>query len=382
MLLTVLLTVLPLAPRPAVASRAATPVGQSNALCQPLRLREVVAQTVMSGVAGTNADASTRALVARDAGSVLLMHRNLEARAQLRTLIAELRDAAPAGLLVAVDEEGGRVSRLARAGIIDSFPSARDVAASSTPDDVRALGASVGKDLRALGVDMDLAPVLDVTGASGGTVVGDRSYAPDASTVATFGHAFAQGLKDEGVLTVGKHFPGHGRTAVDSHDRLPVVAASVLELIAEDLRPFARSIPTMDAVMTAHVVFPALDPAVPASLSPATTTLLRDLYGFDGLIITDALEMGAVTSNWDLPEAAVSAIAAGADLALLSGPGEDTAAVTDALVTATRSGRIPAARLRSAAGRVLAAKGMPTDQVRCLLGPAPGHFLASGRFLP
>ncbi len=216
-----------------------------------------------------------------------------------------------------------------------------------------------------LGLDWNLAPVLDVTAAAPGSVIGDRSFGDDPATVSAYGWAFAEGLAAGGVLTTGKHFPGHGATAVDSHETLPVVKISVGAL-EEHILPYRDALPALDSVMMANVRFTALDPDRPASLSPAAIGLLREELGFRGVVMTDALEMDAITERWTVPHAAELAIEAGADMALL-GSWTHLVPTTRRLVQSVRTGRLPATRLDQAAGRILAMKGYPKGQIDCLL---------------
>lgn len=354
------------AARPATAAQ--TPPARD---CTPLSPHKQAAQTVLAGVPGTGPTAEGRDIAAQHAGAVILMGRNVVDAAQVRALTDDLRTRAPAGLLVAVDEEGGRVSRLGDEGVVTPLPPARSLPAGHTPEGVRALGHRMGEELRAVGVDWDLAPVLDVSGAAARTVIGDRSFAADAGTAASYGTAFAAGLADGGVRTAAKHFPGHGRTAVDSHLELPTVDASLDELRTSDLVPFAAAAPVLDAVLTAHVRYPALDPQLPASLSPAVTRLLRDELGFEGVLVTDALEMRAIADRWDLPTAAELALVAGADVVTVAGPWQAVPGVTDRIAEAVATGRIPAVRLQEAVRRVLALKGVDPERATCLLDLPP-----------
>ena len=334
--------------------------------CDPLKLRERAAQTVMSGVPSTTVTEETKRLIKRNAGSVVLSSHNIANRDQLKSLIKGLRKHAPHRLLVAVDEEGGRVSRLGSKGLVDYLPSARDLAATDTAHQVRKKGKRLGEQMRALGFDWNLAPVLDVTGAPDDTVIGDRSYSSEAKKAAAYGKAFAGGLKAAGIMTTGKHFPGHGRTSTDSHDSLPTVDASLRQLKRRDLKPYVESRKKLDAVMTAHVVFTALDDDFPASLSRAATRLLRKYVDFKGLLMTDALGMGAITDHWSIPSAAAKAIRRGADVALVTQWSEAND-IVEHLVSDVREGRTSEGRLNNAVERILKAKGYSSEKVSCLL---------------
>jgi beta-N-acetylhexosaminidase len=333
--------------------------------CEPLGLRERVAQTIMASIPGTSISTEARRTVRMYAGSVLLYGRNIAGATQLARLTRELHDAAP-DLLVAVDEEGGRVSRLGEKGIVPVFSSARTLGSTATPQEVRDIGARLGRQMRDLGIDWNLAPVLDVTDAPSGTVIGDRSYAATPEAAGELGRAFAEGLASAGILSTGKHFPGEGGTTVDPHQTLPTVSVSLETLLERDVAAFREAASSLDAVMGAHVVYSALDPDRPATVSPSAARLLRREVGFDGVLMTDALEMAAIARRWTIPEAAELAIAAGYDVALVGHPDE----VDDTwrrLRDAVRSGEIGRARIDEAAARVLAMKGRSPAEIDCLL---------------
>jgi beta-N-acetylhexosaminidase len=338
----------------------------AESVCQPMSLRQRAAQTVAAALPGTTASAAARRLVRADAGAVVLMRHNITGRAQLTGMLAGLRRIAPQRLLVAVDEEGGRVSRLGGAGLVTPVPSARWLGSNATPGDVEALGLRLGGELKSLGVNWDFAPVYDVSSTRAGSVIGDRSYSARPRSVARHAGAFARGLQAAGVRTTAKHFPGHGRTATDSHVTLPTVPASREALWDVDMLPYRVAAAPLTAVMTAHVAYPELGINGPASLSRRTYRLLRRDVGFDGVAVTDALEMGAVASRHSRPRAAVKALRAGADVALTT-EWDKAAPMTDRIVAAVENGRLPMDRLDQAAGRVLRAKGYRDDQIACFL---------------
>jgi beta-N-acetylhexosaminidase len=282
---------------------------------------------------------------------LLLFRANVVSAAQVRDLVADLKGRAEIPLEVAVDQEPGtRVARLA--GIVRATPPARELGRLPA-DRVERLGRAIGRDLAALGVTADLAPVLDVTGDRRDGVIGDRSFGADPATAARAAVAFMRGLAAAGVAPVGKHFPGHGATSVDSHQRLPVVDAPMSRLHARDLAPFRAAIGAgLDAVMVGHLVVRAVDPDTPATLSPAVVGgLLRDRMGFGGLVVSDALEMGAIAGTLPLPVAAERALAAGVDQLILSGHGA-VPAVLAHLQKVVASGRLPETRVREAFLRV------------------------------
>ena len=335
--------------------------------CEPMTLRERVAQTIAAGLPGTTANESARELVRHDAGSVLIMSHNISGRAQLKSMLADLRDAAPHRLLVASDEEGGRVSRLDDRGLVTKVPAARWLGRNATTDNVRWRGRRLGDEMKALGVNWNFAPVYDVSSTRSNSVIGDRSYGARPRKVARYGGAFAQGLRRAGVRTTAKHFPGHGRTTTDSHETLPTINASRRTLWETDLYPFREAKEPLSAVMTAHVAYPGLDINGPASLSRKTYRLLRRDVGFRGVAVTDALGMGAISTRYSQPKAAEKAIRAGADVALTT-QWAKADPIADRLVAAVRKGRLTRARVDQAAGRVLRAKGYTKEQRGCLLG--------------
>ncbi|MEN5073676.1 glycoside hydrolase family 3 N-terminal domain-containing protein, partial [Isoptericola cucumis] len=307
---------------------------------------------LLPGFTGTSVPGWLRDAARQGLAGVVLFGQNTPDLATTTDLTTALHELAP-GLLVAVDEEGGDVSRLeARRG--SSLPGS---AALGLLDDERATheaGEALGRLLAAVGVDLDLAPVLDVNRPEN-PVIGVRAFGSSPWLVARHGVAFARGLHRGGVAACAKHFPGHGSTTTDSHLELPVVDASLDELRRRDLAPFVAALepdadggPGLDALMTAHVLVPALGPA-PASLEPAVVALAREL-GFAGPVITDALDMRAVSDGADVGEAAVRAVEAGADLLCLgTTQGRDDGALlrgaAQALEAAVRGGRVPLERL-------------------------------------
>jgi beta-N-acetylhexosaminidase len=310
-----------------------------------------LAQLLLVGFPGTRAGPVSRGLVDRGVGGLLLFRANVASAGQVRALLDDLKGRAEIPLEVAVDQEPGtRVARLA--GIVRGSPSARELGRLPA-DQVRRHGLATGRDLAALGVTADLAPVLDVTGARWDGVIGDRSFGADPATVSRAAVAYQRGLAAGGVAPVGKHFPGHGATTVDSHHRLPVVGATLARLRAHDLVPFRAAIGAgLDAVMVGHLVVRAVDPDRPATLSPAVVGgLLRGTMGFRGLVVSDALEMGAIAGTLSLPVAAERALAAGVDQLILGDHGA-VPAVLDHLRRAVAAGRLSEARVRQAFLRV------------------------------
>ncbi|MGC2361202.1 MAG: beta-N-acetylhexosaminidase [Candidatus Cybelea sp.] len=286
-----------------------------------------------------------------DFAGYVLFSRNGASVAELRffsdMLRAECLGPPP---IIAIDQEGGRVVRLHEG--VEIIPSMMAVGAAGDFELAERAGEQTAFDLRRAGCTMDFAPVLDLTLDSRNTVIGTRSFGADPQSVAAFGLAFARGLERGGITPCYKHFPGHGATSVDSHDALPVLDAGEEMLLARDVAPFAAVASEASAFMSAHVLAPELDPQRPATLSRRILTdLLRSSLGFDGVLVTDCLEMDALAGHGPV-ESAVEALIAGADLLLFSHRMELATAAAAAIEAAVKEGRVPSQRLEEAHRRV------------------------------
>lgn len=329
--------------------------------CAPAPLEVRAATVLVVGIGNvTTAEHPLSAEVASlGVGGVVLVKPNVVDATQVRTFVEGLRRQSPRPPLVSVDEEGGRVSRLRP--MIGATPSARELG-RRPPAGISAVAAERGATLRDLGFDLILAPVVDVDGGPAGGAIGDRSFAATPAQAGARAAAFAEGLARAGVAATAKHFPGQGEVA-DSHDGAVVADVALGELEATAAATFGPVIEGgVPAVMMSHVTFPALGPR-PASLEPAAYRLLRSL-GFEGVAVTDAINMSAVADRRPLTEATVMALTAGADLVLAT-PGDQAAAMRDAVVAAVADGRLPEARLDEAVGRVLALRGEEPSTMVC-----------------
>jgi beta-N-acetylhexosaminidase len=329
--------------------------------CQPAPLEARAATVLAVGINdATTAEAPLAARVAGlGVGGVILLGPNILDAAQARALIAGLRQRSPRPLLVAVDEEGGRVSRLRP--ILGSTPSARTLGQRSVADIV-AVGAERGAVLRDLGFDLVLAPVVDADGGPAAGAIGDRAFASTPAQAGLRAAAFAEGVQRDGVAATAKHFPGQGGLP-DSHDG-EVVSTAPLAAVQDAARAGFGPVVNVGvgAVMMSHVTYRALG-SRPASLEPAAYRLLRSL-GFKGVAMTDAVGMEAIVDQWSLPEATVLALTAGADLVLAT-PGDKALAMRDAVVAAVDDGRLPEWRLDEAVGRVLTLRGEDPSAMVC-----------------
>jgi beta-N-acetylhexosaminidase len=308
----------------------------------------------------------------RGLAGVTLFGPNIAAPEQVSALTAALRSAAGASAsalapgwvsadpVIAIDEEGGDVTRVAYADG-SQYPGN---AALGAVDDVmltRAVYRAIGSDLAALGINFDLAPCADVLGSADSPAVGTRSFGADTDLVSRHTAAAVAGLQGAGVAACAKHFPGHGRTGTDTHHAVATIEGGLAELRQRDLPPFAAAIKAgIIAIMPSHLRVPELTGDLPASVSPAAVTgLLRGELGFTGVIVSDALEMRALRDMFGVPRAAVLAVAAGTDLLCLGRDSdeEEYVAVRSALVDAVRDGTIAGARLEEAADRVARLRG-------------------------
>ncbi|MEU0852291.1 MULTISPECIES: glycoside hydrolase family 3 protein [Streptomyces] len=309
------------------------------------------------GFTGTTAPDWVLRRLGEGLASVGLFGRNIASDEQLAALTAQLR-AEREDVLVAIDEEGGDVTRLeVRTG--SSFPGNLALGAVDDVGLTRQVAAELGRRLAACGVNLNWAPSADVNSNPGNPVIGVRSFGAGTDLVARHTAAYVTGLQSAGVAACTKHFPGHGDTAVDSHHALPRIDVDASVLAERDLVPFRAAIAAGSrAVMSAHILVPALDPDRPATLSRRILTdLLRGELGYDGLIVTDGMEMRAIAGTYGIERGSVLAVAAGADAICVGGGLADEETVRrlrDALVEAVRSGELPEERLADAAERVRA----------------------------
>lgn len=326
---------------------------------QAMTIEQKVAQLLVAGISGTTPGADGIAAIQNyQVGGIILFGRNVSSSRQLTELTNQLKalntDYIP--LFLCVDEEGGRVSRMPPE--IADISAAYTYGQQSDPSLLKKLGQTLGAECSAFGFNLDFAPVMDVFSDPNNTVIGDRSYGSDPRTVAEASSQVAAGLQDAGIIAAGKHFPGHGDTATDSHLSLPIVNKTKEQWEQNDAIPFQKAIDTgIPIVMVGHILMPQLDPNNPATLSHIMVTdILREEMGFDGVICTDDLTMGAITEAYGIGEAAVRAVEAGCDLLLVCHEEENLEAVYTALLSAVESGRISEQRLNESVLRILSLK--------------------------
>lgn len=304
------------------------------------------------GFLGLELPKGTRALLERGVTGVILFSRNIESAEQFARLLEAAKRSVDRPLLTSIDQEGGRVRRL-RGAPFSELPPMRAVGRLGDEGVARKVGRVLARELRAVNVDLDFAPVLDVDTNPANPVIGDRAFSSDPEVVARLGAALIEGMQAEGVAACAKHFPGHGDTHQDSHLDLPRLPHDMERLEAVELLPFRRVAGSVASIMTAHVVFEALDPHRPATMSrPALDGILRDRIGYEGVVISDDLEMKAIADHHSVGEAVVEGVRAGVDLFLVCHHEEVQAKAIESLVRAVRQGRVPEARIAEAGRRV------------------------------
>lgn len=313
-----------------------------------------IGQLFMVGFQGTTVSPEFSELLRTyQPGGVILFARNLESPEQIRNLTDQLQKlSSRSPLFLSIDQEGGRVSRLPRGFTI--FPPCGLMGQCGSPELAYEAASVTAAELRAVGINMNLAPVLDLNTNGANPIIGDRAFGADPVRVCEMGVATIRGLQDHQVIACGKHFPGHGDTAADSHLELPVVTASADRLHEMELRPFRHAIEHgLATIMTAHVSYPALDAHYPATLSPTILTdLLRTDLRFPGLTLTDDLEMRAILDHYGIEDAAVQAFVAGADILLICHKQERQVAAMEAVARAARDGSISSSRLQASLDRI------------------------------
>lgn len=330
-----------------------------------MQLEHRIGQLLLIGLPGLHVDGPTRELLKTiEPGGVLLSSHNIESAQQVVELTSAIRSILKVPPLVAVDQEGGHVDRLRN--IYSQMPSADLLRASGDASIADLLGEITAEALRALGFNIDFAPVLDIAvDDSVENGLKGRYLGSSAAQVIRLAGAYLEGLQRGGVIGTGKHFPGLGASRVDSHAALPTVDRTRDEIIRQDLLPyvelFSKINARLNAIIIGHAHYPAFNgpAALPASLSKnIVSTLLRDELGFKGLSITDDIEMGAVTSTRDVTEAAVMAVEAGNDIVMALGPPERAVAAWQAMVQAARDGRITKAHVSRAFDHIARVKSM------------------------
>lgn len=302
-----------------------------------------------TGMTALSAEAK-EAISAYHIGGVILFAENLDTAEQTKQLTADLQAAADLPLFIGIDEEGGLVSRLDKSNIPhEPIPAAAEI------EDATAAGQTIGEELAELGINVDFAPVADVNTNPDNPVIGTRAFSSDPKEAAEQVDEFIRAMEGTGVSACAKHFPGHGDTAMDSHDGATYVSHDMERLRNVEFLPFREAIAVdVDFIMAGHIQTPnATTDGLPASLSPELLGILRQELGFDGIIITDAMNMGAIVELYGVGESAVMAVQAGVDIVLMPA---DLVEAAEALTSAIETGKIPKGRVEESLTRILSLK--------------------------
>jgi beta-N-acetylhexosaminidase len=315
-------------------------------------VERLAARMVCVGFDSKSVPGEVDALIERGVGGAVLFSRNVESPQQFAELCAELKSRAGRPFLTCIDQEGGRVQRLREPFTI--IPPMRAVGTANDESLARELGRVLARELRAVNIDMDLAPVLDVDTNPDNPVIAARSFGRTPDLVARMGVAMIRGLQEEGVAACAKHFPGHGDTRQDSHYDLPSLAHPIERLMSVEIPPFQAAIRAgVSAIMTAHVIFQPIDPEFPATMSAKVLDgLLRKKLGFGGPVISDAMDMKAIAEHFGFDESVVRAARAGVDLLMLCHSHEQQNRAIDVLVKAVERGELSRERLDEANRRL------------------------------
>ncbi len=323
-----------------------------------MKLSEKIGQLLMVGFDGSTPSKEVESLIKKNhVGGVILFSRNLKTPLQCAKLTQSLQALSKESpLLIGIDQEGGRVSRLPKPFI--QFPSARTFGQANNIQRTYDAAEALAKELTAVGINLNFAPVLDIDTNPNNPIIGDRAFGASPLLVSEHALALMSGLQDNHIIACGKHFPGHGDTNLDSHKTLPSVAHPISRLNDIELKPFIHLAKNgLLAIMTAHVLYSKIDALRPASLSKKIVTeILREAIGFSGVIISDDLEMKGITEKMSVAEAAVAAIVAGSDLLLVCQSYDEQMAALESLVHAVEKGHISEDRVDQSVRRLLALK--------------------------
>ena len=342
--------------------------------------RKHAGQLVIAGFAGHTIPAELKSFAREfDLGGVIFFARNVDSPEQVAELSREAQAlAAELPLWVSVDQEGGRVARLKAP--FTEWPPMMTLGRSADEKLARRFAHALATELKAVGISLDYTPVLDIHTNPKNPVIGDRALAETAEDVARLGKVLIETLQENGIAACGKHFPGHGDTSTDSHFELPLIEHPPDRIERVELLPFRAAIESRVAsIMTAHILIPALDPERPATLSPKVVYgLLKQRLGYQGLVLSDDLEMKAISGRYGMPEATVAAIAAGCDAVLMCGSDQDRQArALEAVIKAVEEEDLPLKRVEDAISRhrrvkerflIRRAKPLQGAELRAVLG--------------
>lgn len=337
-----------------------------------MNLDEKIGQMIFSGVDGTEIAADTQSIISNyHVGGIILFGDNIESAPQTTSFLNDLKAGNETNtypLLLGVDEEGGSVTRMA--DDVESLPKSQAIGDLDDADLSYQVGTLLGEQMKELGFNLDFAPVMDVNSNPDNPVIGDRSFGDNPDIVSKLGIQTMKGIQDQNIISVMKHFPGHGDTGTDSHLELPEVDKSYEDIKDLELIPFQNAIENgADVGMIAHILLPQIDPDYPSSMSEEVITgILRENLDFNGVVITDDLTMGAIMENHDIGEAALKSVKAGSDLMLIAHGYDNVANVFDTLKEAVENGELSEEQIDDSVERIKTLKekynitDKPTDK--------------------
>lgn len=325
-----------------------------------MTLDEKMGQMVISGIDKYNYDSNAKSLLTDyKVGGFIILSQNVKTSNQLLKLVNDIKSGnsnSKIPLFLSIDQEGGRIDRMPKE--INRYPTNKDIGIKNSENLSYNIGASLGFEVKSFGFNMDFAPVLDINSNPKNPVIGDRSFGPNSDIVSNLGIQTMKGINSQNVISIVKHFPGHGDTAVDSHLGLPVVNNDLDRLKAFELLPFQEAVKNYtDGIMVAHILFPKIDPDNPASFSKTIINdILRNYLNYHGVVITDDMTMGAVVKNYDIGDAAVKSVLAGADIVLVCHDYDKEVKVIKALRAAYNDGTLSEDRIDESLRRILKLK--------------------------
>lgn len=329
-------------------------------IIEKMSLDDKLGQMIFAGITGTTLTQETKNLIhVQKVGGIIFYANNLQSSSQTLSLLNAIKKENSNNLIplfLGIDQEGGLVSRLPKE--VTKLPQNSRIGEINNADLSNEIGSNLGEQLRAFGFNLNFAPVLDVNSNPNNTVIGDRSFSSDPNIVSNLGIATMKGIQSQQVIPVIKHFPGHGDTSVDSHLELPLVNNSLMDLKKIELVPFREAIDNgANVVMIAHIVLPKIDTTKPASMSkPIITDLLRKEMGFDGVVITDDMTMGAITDHFEIGQAAVESIKAGSDIIMVAHNYDYIITTVTAIKEAINKGELTEERINESVKRIISLK--------------------------
>ncbi|GFZ31686.1 glycoside hydrolase family 3 [Clostridium zeae] len=344
------------------SSNINTPIEEKDPIKEKIKsltLDEKIGQLTIVGIEGTEINDNTKELIQNyHVGGVIFFKENISSRNQALTLVKSLKNINGTGipLFLGVDEEGGRVSRMPTE--YRKLPSSGTIGKKDNEGLSKKVGEILGEEVSSVGFNLDFAPVLDINSNPKNPIIGDRSFGNNAELVSKLGVATMKGIQSKNIISAVKHFPGHGDTSVDSHKGLPTVNNDINRLRSFELIPFKKAIDNgADMVMVAHILLPNIDKTYPASLSKVVISdLLRKELGFNGVIITDDMTMGAITLNYDINKAAVTSLKAGSDIVLVCHDYNKEKTVIESIKTAVNNKEITEQEIDDKVYRILKLK--------------------------